>query len=117
MNRILPVYQLTKSMKEMLSQEITSTNREEIIDLFQKNLEKRGELIELISPPYTSEEEEMGRQIVEMNQEMEKKMNRLFLDLKNEMKQMKQQRKSATSYTNPYTHLQTSDGMFLDQKK
>ncbi len=44
-------------------------------------------------------------------------MKYLFLALKNEMKQVQQQKKSTTSYSNPYKNVQNMDGMFLDQKK
>ncbi len=44
-------------------------------------------------------------------------MNALFTELKQEMQQMKQQRKSTQSYINPYRDVQTMDGMFMDKKK
>ncbi|GIO23879.1 flagellar protein FliT [Oceanobacillus sp. J11TS1] len=117
MNRLLPIYQLTESMKLLLLQDITLNNREEIIRLFHEKMEERGKLLEAMVPPYTEEEDELGRIVVQMNQEIEKKMNRLFMDLKNEMKQVQQQKKSTTSYSNPYKNVQGLDGMFLDQKK
>lgn len=117
MNRLLSIYQITETMKQLLLQDITPQNREEVINLFQEKMEERGKLLEAITPPYTEEEEELGRFVVQMNQEIEKKMNLLFFALKNEMKQVQQQKKSTTSYANPYKNVQSLDGMFLDQKK
>ncbi|MFD1416974.1 flagellar protein [Oceanobacillus jeddahense] len=117
MNRIVPIYQLTESMLQLLSQEIDSHNREEVIDIFQKKMEERGQLLEAIAPPYTQDEDKLGKAVVQMNQDIEQKIKYIFFALKNEMKQVQQQKKSTTSYSNPYKNIQSMDGMFLDQKK
>lgn len=117
MNRILPIHQITESMQQLLVQDITSHNREEVISALQEKIEKRGKLLELIAPPYTEEEEELGSTVVQMNQRIEQQMQQLFTALKNEMKQVQQQKKSTTSYVNPYKNVQNTDGMFLDKKK
>lgn len=117
MNRILPIYQITESMQQLLIQDIDSQNREEVIGIFQEKMEERGQLLEAIAPPYTEDEEKLGRKVVQMNQGIEQKMRYLFFALKNEMKQVQQQKKSTTSYSNPYKNVQSMDGMFLDQKK
>ncbi|WP_152655243.1 flagellar protein FliT [Oceanobacillus sp. CFH 90083] len=117
MNRIVRIHQITESMQQLLSQDIGSHNREEVIGIFQEKMEERGQLLESIAPPYTEEEDKLGKSVVRMNQEIEKKMQYLFLALKNEMRQVQQQKKSTTSYSNPYKNIQSMDGMFLDQKK
>ncbi|MFD1067690.1 flagellar protein FliT [Oceanobacillus locisalsi] len=117
MNRVFPIHQITENMQQLLMQEITSHNREEIIVELQEKIEKRGKLLESIAPPYSEEEEKLGRTVVHMNQHIEKQMQQLFTALKNEMKQVQQQKKSTTSYVNPYKSVQNTDGMFLDKKK
>lgn len=117
MNRIMPIYQLTERMQQLLSQDIDSHNREEVISTFQKLMEERGKLLEAIAPPYTEDEDKLGKAVVPMNQDIEQKIKFIFFALKNEMKQVQQQKKSTSSYSNPYKNMQSMDGMFLDQKK
>lgn len=117
MNRLKPVMDVTKSMQQLLEQEITNKNRETVIEELQQKIEERGLLLQKLTEPYTEEEETLGTEIVKLNQQIETKMNTLFHHLKMEMKQMKKKKKSNNSYINPYQHVQSSDGIFMDNKK
>ena len=59
----------------------------------------------------------LAKKLVPINEDVQNKMQVIFTDLKTEMKQVKQQKKSNQSYTNPYKSVQTMDGMFMDRKK
>lgn len=117
MNRLEKLYQITCQLKELLDQDVTAKNREEIIQQMTELIDQRGELMKSISPPYTKEESEMGRKVLELNGFIQEKMNALFNELKLEMKQVKQQRQSKQRYVNPYQDVQVMDGMFLDSKQ
>ncbi|WP_163970543.1 flagellar protein FliT [Oceanobacillus halotolerans] len=113
---ITQLYDITKELDKVLNTS-TSKNREEIITEVNRLIEERAVYLDELNPPFTEEEKTTGNQIVDLNENIKQKMDTLFADLKQEMKQMKQQKKSNQSYTNPYKHVQTMDGMFYDRKK
>lgn len=117
MNRLKPFYEITVKLAELLDQDINAKNRETIISQVNLLIEKRGDLLPEVPPPFTEDEKRVGSDIVLLNNKIQQKMNALFIDLKREMKQFKKQKKSNKIYTNPYEKIQTMDGMFLDNKK
>lgn len=117
MNHLDELLKLTEQLREVLDTTITSKNREKIIEQTTKLIEIRGNHIQEIKPPFTVEEKEIGKRIIDSNVFIQKQMDSLFSDLKGEMKQIKQKKKSNRSYVNPYKSVQSFDGMFMDKKK
>ncbi|WP_249871312.1 flagellar protein FliT [Oceanobacillus saliphilus] len=117
MNRAKPVYEVTMKIKTILDQKITPQARESAIEKLNDLIIDRGTYMESLTPPYSEEEQRLGRELVQLNEEIEKKMHLLFADLKLEMIQVQKQKKSNQSYTNPYKNVHTMDGMFMDSKK
>ncbi|WP_036575102.1 flagellar protein FliT [Oceanobacillus picturae] len=116
MNRLKPVYDATIRLEKVLSQETTAKNREEIIEQVNQLVELRGEQMENIVAPFSVEEKKLGQIVVEKNRTIEGKMENLFRDLKLEMKQVKKQKKSNRTYTNPYEKVRARDGRFMDSR-
>lgn len=110
------VYELTRELTTLLEQPVTSKNRDEVIEQLNELIEERGKWMKQLSPPYSDEEMQLGNEIAKLNPQIQSKMQILFTDLKKEMKQMQQQKKSQQFYTNPYKNVSTSDGTFLDRK-
>lgn len=110
------VYQLTIEMKHLFNFPITVKNREEVIEKLTGWLEEREEWMDKLSPPYTDEERELGEKIYQINVEVEENMQRLFGNLKVEMKKVQKHKKTQQTYSNPYKNLAVSDGTFLDKK-
>lgn len=117
MNKVQKLYDMTKKLYDILNQPITNYNREEVIKQINTLVEKRGHYIDRLAPPYTNEEKKIGQDIIRFNKKIQEHMQQLFNDLKIEMKQVKKQKRSNRSYTNPYESVRALDGMFLDQKK
>lgn len=117
MNRLLKVQEVTIQLKELFDQDIHADNREAVIEKLNDLLEQREKDIKQLSPPYTAEENKLGEKLIPLNNEIEKKIQQIYKDLKIEMIQFKKEKKSNRSYSNPYEHVQTNDGMFLDKKK
>ena len=111
------VYQITKQLEELLSVQVTSKNRAEVIDQVDELLEQRQKHLIQIYPPYSEQEKQVGKQVVQMNKHINQKMQIIFDALKKDIQQMNHQRKSTNSYTNPYKNVQTIDGMFMDSKQ
>lgn len=97
MNRVESVYELTMQMKQLLNREITSKTRESIIEQLTTLITQRGISMEALNPPYTEAEKQLGKVLVQVNDEIQLKMQSLFTDLKKEMKQVKMQK----NQTNP----------------
>ena len=117
MNRIQVIYDITIQLKEIVDQPITGKTREATIEKLNKVIMKKGVQMEKIKPPFSDEEHQLSKALLPLNEDVQNKMQIIFADLKTEMKQIKQQKKSNQSYTNPYKSVQTMDGMFMDQKK
>ncbi|GAB3056958.1 flagellar protein FliT [Virgibacillus ainsalahensis] len=117
MNRLQPLYDVTLQLKEVIDQEITSQNRDTIVEQVNQLVEQRGYHMKELTPPYTQEEKYLGEKLIELNVPIQQSMNQLFAQLKEEMKQVKKQRKSNRKYINPYANVRTMDGMFMDSKK
>lgn len=117
MNRLTGLYRVTQELQHLVSQDITSDNRGQVIDRIRHLVNQRGHYVQEINPPYSDAEKEMGEKILILNEHIQVKLNHLFDDLKEEMKQVKQQKKSNQSYINPYENLQSNDGVFMDRKK
>ncbi|MFD1334149.1 flagellar protein FliT [Oceanobacillus iheyensis] len=117
MNRVEPIFKITKSMQHLLNVEITNKNREQVIGMLQQKIEEREQMLQDLTQPYSIEEEALGIEVVKLNQQIEMKMNVIFDQIKVELKLMKKKKKFNNSYTNPYQHIQSSDGYFMDNKK
>lgn len=116
MNYLEKVYEITFELKELLDQDITPKNREEIINKLNQLIEARGKWMDQLQPPYTEAEKELGEKIYSLNIGIQNKMQQLFTDLKLEMRQVRKQKKTNESYTNPYKNVHVSDGTFMDSK-
>ncbi|RDW15672.1 flagellar protein FliT [Oceanobacillus chungangensis] len=117
MNRLESIYDLTLELKKLLDEPMTAKSREAVITDLNRILIKRGVEMENINAPLSTEEQNLGKKLVPINEAVQKKMQVMFTDLKTEMKQVKQQKKSNQSYINPYKSVQAVDGMFMDRKK
>lgn len=116
MNRLQPVQEVTEQLATLLKQEVHAANRELVIEQATELIEKRGEHMTALEPPFTEEELAAGRALIPVNTLIEKRMNELFESLKLEMKQLKQQKKSNRQYQNPYKDVAAMDGTYVDSK-
>ncbi|MGM8212559.1 flagellar protein FliT [Virgibacillus sp. W0430] len=117
MNQLEQLYERTMELEQVLAQPITAKNRDEVIVVINTLINEREKCMENLRPPYTEEEKQLGKQIIERNETIKKKMDELFEHIKQDMKQVKKQEKSSRSYINPYGKFQTTDGMYLDSKQ
>ncbi|WP_047984511.1 flagellar protein [Ornithinibacillus californiensis] len=117
MNRVKPIYDITQKMKQLLDADFSSNDRQNVIQEVNSLLLQRGVYMEEAKEPYSTEELEMGKELLPLNTEVQQKLDSLFQGLKNEMKQVKKQKNSNRKYTNPYDKVQTIDGMFMDKRK
>lgn len=115
MRPIEQVYNVTEQMLNVLN--ANNLERAEQIKKVNELIEKREEQLKLVVPPYTNEEIKIGKQIVNLNEQIKTKMHELYDRIKDDIVQFKQQKVQNRTYMNQYGSLETTDGMYLDQKK
>ena len=67
MNVVQQCYDLTKELHDIVLATYTEEQRDKVISEIESLLTERETLLKHIKPPFTSEEEETGRQIVHLN--------------------------------------------------
>ncbi|WP_144478035.1 flagellar protein FliT [Cytobacillus oceanisediminis] len=89
---------------------------DEKISKVEEFLDRRDELVKEISPPYTLEESELGKQIIQLNARLEQLLKAEKGSIQKDIKNLQAKKQSNTKYVNPYQSLST-DGMFYDKRK
>lgn len=115
MSSVLLCYTITKQLKEALEQ-VNDENRETTIEEVEALLEKRQSVLGTIKPSYTQDEQELGKQIIAWNAQIDRQLAQLRLQIKRDMNGLTKKKTAAQKYSNPYEFLQY-DGMFYDKKK
>ncbi|RYG74397.1 flagellar protein FliT [Lentibacillus lipolyticus] len=117
MNRLQELWDTTEELHHVLHAAMEAKDRETTIEQMNRLIERRSEIMKRLQPPFSEAENRLGKKLVCLNKQVQVQMDNLFDELKQEMRQMKKQKKSNRTYVNPYEHVQTMDGMFLDSKQ
>ncbi|WP_175990245.1 flagellar protein FliT [Bacillus sp. Marseille-Q1617] len=115
MSSVLLCHSITKQLKEAIDG-VSSENRDSVIESIEKLLVERQSLLGSIKPPFSTDEQVLGREMMAWNQEIDRKLMLLRTEIKRDMNGLSKKKTSAQRYTNPYQSLQ-HDGMFYDKKK
>ncbi|MDQ0218398.1 flagellar protein FliT [Peribacillus cavernae] len=90
--------------------------RDERVRIVEKLLSQRENLLSTMQPPFSDEEKEFGRQLIELNQKVTILLNREKIDIQKDIKQLSAKKTSTAKYMNSYQAL-SNDGMFYDKRK
>jgi flagellar protein FliT len=115
MSSVILCHSITKQLKEAV-EEVAVGNRDSVIEKIEKLLTERQSLLGNIKPPFTEDEQVLGKQMMAWNQEIDRKLILLRTEIKRDMNGLTKKKTSAQKYTNPYENMQ-HDGMFYDKKK
>ncbi|WP_353654037.1 flagellar protein FliT [Bacillus sp. ISL-55] len=107
-------YEATLELIQILQKPLEE--RDEKILKVEELLEKREVLMKGIVPPYTLEDAELGRQIVQLNTRLDQLLIAEKIWIQKDIKNLQTKKESNTKYVNPYQNLST-DGMFYDKRK
>lgn len=101
-------------------------DREAFIKRLKSLLDARGQVIDHIQawpdediPAVFSRcltQEECER-LMEGENVIHQFIDKVFMDIKDDLKQLRHRKRSGTQYANPFQHLATKDGVFLDKRK
>jgi flagellar protein FliT len=113
---VVELFHVTKKLYELLHRPVGKEQRDETIEAIQELLDKRDSLIEQLQPPYNEEEQELGMQIVSLNEAIAEKLQQLKQQIQQDLKMIKQKKTANQNYMNLYQPL-SLDGMFYDKKR
>lgn len=117
MKSLVALYEVTKQLRDVLAKPIVAKNRDTVIEEINRLIEHRGNMMKDIQPPFSEKDQEIGREIVSLNVQIEEKMEFLFEEVKQDMRQVNKQKESNRSYVNPYRNMTSTDGMYHDSKQ
>lgn len=117
MNRVQALYDTTSELDVLVSQPVTAENREEVVHSLTELLGIRSEQMDELKPPFTNEEKQLGKALLPMNERISKHVQRIFEQLKMDIRMINKQKQSGKKYINPYASMHTFDGRFLDKRK
>ncbi|MFJ8246256.1 flagellar protein FliT [Peribacillus asahii] len=113
MEALQTFYEATNELIQVLQQ--GEGDRDVRIEQIQVLLNQRDELLKFIQPPFSESEQALGRQLVQLNQQVDQLLQKQKRAIQQDMKQLSLQKKSNQTYTNPYESLAT-DGVFYDKR-
>src|SRR4051812_15725252 len=114
MKAIQALQEATYQLIEFLKQE--KLDRDVRIEKIQSLLDQREELLGTIQPPFTQEQKELGRKLVELDQQVQQLLQKQKQEIQKDLKQLHMKKESNQKYTNPYESMPV-DGLFYDKQK
>ena len=115
MSEVKNLYDTTVDLIELLEKE-SMLDRDEKIIRIEQLLQKREGFINSIKPPFSEDEKQVGKRLIELNQKLTALLQKEKDDIQKDMNHLKKQKQSSEKYTNPYDSLMT-DGVFYDKRK
>ena len=111
--------QISAKLYDKLTINPEESKRDEFIIEIDELLDKRGILIKVIVEKGFKYNADLKnhRMLFELDKGIHERLNRVLLSVKQDMKDLQATKKSEQQYMNPYSHMQTIDGMYYDTKK
>jgi flagellar protein FliT len=117
MRVVREIWAVTKELRDLVSMPITAEARDEKIAAIERLLAEREKLMAELRPPYSEEEQRLGRQIVQWNQEIDAQLRELKRQIQRDLTMMRQKKIANHHYIHPYEQSLAMDGMFYDKKR
>ncbi|GAB6891055.1 MULTISPECIES: flagellar protein FliT [Geobacillus] len=111
------VWRVTKELLEATALPWPSEEREERLRTVDRLLRERQELLWKLRPPYSEEEQRLGREIIAWNEEIERRLHRVGDEIRNDLRMAGAKRQANARYVHPYEQPLSIDGMFYDKKR
>lgn len=107
-------YKVTVELVRLL--ENSQVERDVKILQVEALMAQRETLMSRIFPPYTQEETEVGRNLIQLNAKVEQLLLKEKISIQKDIKALQFKKESSSKYANPYQGF-SSDGMFYDKRK
>lgn len=109
-------YHLTQQLFHHVQTKPLRTQREEWIQNLLVLLDQREQVLKSLNPPFTAEEETLGKQIMEWNQAIQQALKEIQLEIKRSIQGIHNKKQNIQKYIHPYGSLPI-DGVFYDKRK
>jgi flagellar protein FliT len=113
-NKVQAIYDYTVKLLDLLENK-PKMDRDEKIRLITEVIEIREKEISGLSAPYTVEEMELGKVLVDLNKKLETFLSREKLLVQKDIKDLQTKKVSNQKYSNPYEGFSTG-GVFYDKR-
>jgi flagellar protein FliT len=113
-NKVQIIYNYTTELLDLLENK-TEMNRDGKIQLIHEFLEEREKEISGLSAPYTDQEIELGRLLVDLNEKLGILLEREKVLIQKDIKELHAKKESNQKYSNPYESF-TTGGVFYDKR-
>ncbi|WP_107942135.1 flagellar protein FliT [Metasolibacillus fluoroglycofenilyticus] len=111
--------QISAKLYEKLISNPEETKRDAFIEEINALLDQRGKIMEeLVQSGFAYNSGVKTHQmLLELDKGIRNRLERVMSSIKADMKELQTSKKSEQQYLNPYSHIQTMDGMYYDKKK
>ncbi|MCA1031450.1 flagellar protein FliT [Bacillus timonensis] len=116
MSAVQSLYEMTKHLLQIVESTFSKEDRETVIEEINALLVERDNLLSELQAPYSDEEKNLGKQLIEMNAVLDAKLKEIKQQIGEDLKQVKKTKTSTKQYVNPYQGM-NNDGMFFDKRK
>lgn len=116
---IQALLQVSASLYAQLGDMPDSESRDAYIEEINLKLETRAKAInQLLQQGFTFNAEEKSHSMLyELDRGIKERLQNVMTDIKQDLKELQNAKKTEQQYSNPYAHVQTMDGMYYDKKK
>ncbi|AWO74751.1 flagellar protein FliT [Geobacillus thermoleovorans] len=111
------VWQLTRELLEATALPWPAEEREARLVQVDELLRRREEWLRELRPPYSEEEQRLGREIVAWNREIEARLRQVRDEIGSDLRITEAKRQANACYVHPYEQPLSIDGMFYDKKR
>lgn len=111
------VWQLTRELLEATALPWPAEEREARLVQVDELLRRREEWLRKLRPPYSEEEQRLGREIVAWNREIEARLRQVRDEIGSDLRITEAKRQANARYVHPYEQPLSFDGMFYDKRR
>lgn len=115
MSSVEEVYRLSREFYEEIILPTPKNERDSLILKINEFLAKRASLLKKMESPYSAEETQLGKQIIDYNEKIQEKLTAIKQEIHQDILITKNKKKNAAKYINPYENL-INDGIYYDKK-
>ncbi|OZI12744.1 flagellar protein FliT [Bacillaceae bacterium SAS-127] len=113
MSIVQAIYDVTEELYQLANQPLE--DRDQLVERVEGLLDQRQVLLDQLQPPFSEEEQQLGKQIIQRNVIIDAYLQKKKMDIQKDMNGLAKKKNSVGKYTNPYASTQT-DGVFYDKK-
>jgi flagellar protein FliT len=113
---VLNIYTVTKELCQLCQSAPENEARDSYIDRVEGLLTQRQSMLLQVQPPFSAEEQQLGKEIVKMNKIIDEQLEKRKEEVSKDIRHLKQKEQQANKYVNPYENL-SFDGTFYDKRK